>query len=83
MGKVAIFVSLEIIPVCLRNEISCVGIIGAAILDDCDLFSTLSWVTAAPLAAGNTIVLLVKPSYSVIVLYFVSLLHEFGYGICS
>lgn len=63
----------------MRNYISCAGIIGAAILDDCALFSTLSWVTAAPLAAGNTIVLLVKPSYSVIALYFVSVLHELGY----
>lgn len=54
------------------------GCLCAAILEDCPIYSTLSYLTATPIAAGNTVVLLVKPLYSAIALSFAVVLFEAG-----
>ncbi len=47
-------------------------------MDRCPVLMVLTWLTAAPLAAGNSVVLLVAPFYSSLALYFADVLREAG-----
>lgn len=54
------------------------GCIGGVVFENCSPIVILTWLVAAPLAAGNTMVLLVTPTVSAVTLLFAELLHNSG-----